>query len=57
ADSPGTVRTADQSLSFSLCCSSYSGDATHQSWLQRQAFAFTDHGLDCFPKCGHWALM
>lgn len=57
AESPGTVRTTDQSFSFSLCCSSYSGDATHQSWLQRQASAFTNHGLDCFPKCGHWALM
>lgn len=57
AESPGTIRTTDQSLSLSLCWSSYSGDASHPSWIQRQASAFTDHGLDCFPKCGHWALM
>lgn len=57
AESPGTIRTTDQSLSLSLCWSSYSGDASHPSWIQRQDSAFTDHGLDCFPKCGHWALM
>ncbi|ROL43994.1 hypothetical protein DPX16_10278 [Anabarilius grahami] len=50
AESPGTVQTTDQSLKLCLCWSSYSGDATHQPWLQRQASAFTDHGLDCFPE-------